>query len=79
LRTPFGNVINVLGRLFCTTNHVKVIGKRKPFKTNNSSVVLYGLLIFNAPTWKEKDVMNALGKSYTAIHVIHNCAEYNLV
>jgi len=29
---------------------VKVIGKRKPFKTNNSSGVLYGLDISNAPT-----------------------------
>jgi len=31
---------------------MKMIGKskRKPFKTNNSSEVLYGLHIFNAPT-----------------------------
>jgi len=29
---------------------MKVIGKRKPFKTNNSSAVLYGLHIFKAPT-----------------------------
>jgi len=28
----------------------KVIGKRKPFKTNNSKEVLYGLHISNAPT-----------------------------
>jgi len=28
--------------------------------------------------WEGKDVMNALGESCTAIHVIHNCAEYNL-
>jgi len=28
---------------------MKVIGKRKPFKTSNSSEVLYGLHIFNAP------------------------------
>jgi len=28
---------------------MKVIGKRKPFKTNNSSEVLYGLHISNAP------------------------------
>jgi len=29
---------------------MKVIGKRKPFKTNNSSEVLYGLHISNSPT-----------------------------
>jgi len=29
---------------------MKVIGKRKPLKTNNSSEVLYGLHISNAPT-----------------------------
>jgi len=29
---------------------MKVIGKRKPFKTNNSSGVLCGLPISNAPT-----------------------------
>jgi len=29
---------------------MKVIGKSKPFKTNNSSEVLYGLHISNAPT-----------------------------
>jgi len=28
--------------------------------------------------WEGKDVMNALGESCTAIHIIHNCAEYNL-
>jgi len=28
---------------------IKVIGKRKPFKTNNSSEVLFGLHISNAP------------------------------
>jgi len=42
-------VINVLGKLFCTTNHESV-GKRKPFKINNSSEVLYGWHISNAPT-----------------------------
>jgi len=58
---------------------VKVIGKRKPFMTNNSSEVLYGLHIFNVPIlWKGNDVMNTLGESCTAIHVIHNCSEYNL-
>jgi len=50
LRTPFGNIINVLGKLFCTTI-VKVIGKRKPFKPmHNSSEVLYGLHISNDHT-----------------------------
>jgi len=29
---------------------MKVIGKKKPSKTNNSSGVLYGLHISNAPT-----------------------------
>jgi len=28
--------------------------------------------------WEGKDVMNTLGKICLAIHVIHNCAEYNL-
>jgi len=28
--------------------------------------------------WEGNDMMNTLGESYTAIHVIHNCAEYNL-
>jgi len=41
---------------------MKVIDKRKPFKINNSSGVLYGLHISNAPTTGEgRDVMNALG------------------
>jgi len=42
---------------------MKVIGKRKPFKTNNSSEVLYGLHISNAPTMGGEDVMNALRES----------------
>jgi len=56
---------------------MKVIGKRKPFKTNNSSGVLYGLHISNAPTMGEgRDVMNTLSESNcTAIDVFHNCAE----
>jgi len=33
---------------------MKVIGKRKPFNTNNSSEVLYGLHISNAPTIEEE-------------------------
>jgi len=62
---------------------MKVIGKRKPFKTNNSSEVLYGLHISNGPYTMGEErctVMNALGESCTAIHIIHNfyCAEYNL-
>jgi len=32
---------------------MNVIGKRKPFKTNNLSGVLYGLHISNAPTTGE--------------------------
>jgi len=56
---------------------MKVIGKRKPFKINNSSEVLC-LRISNAPTMGGKDVMNALVESCTAIHVIYNCAEYNI-
>jgi len=52
---------------------MKAISKRKPFKTNNSSGVLYGLHISNAPTMggsrRGRDV-NALGKSNcTAIDV----------
>jgi len=39
LRALFGNVINVLGKLFAQPI-MKVIGKRKPFKTNNSSEIL---------------------------------------
>jgi len=31
---------------------MKVIGKRKPFKTNNSSEFLYGLHISNVPTMR---------------------------
>jgi len=49
LRTPFGNVINVLENCFAQPI-MKVIGKRKPFKTNNSSEILYGLHISNALT-----------------------------
>jgi len=33
---------------------MKVIGKRKLFKTNNSSGVLYGWHISNAPTTEER-------------------------
>jgi len=40
--------------------------------------ILYGLDIPNAPTMEGKGVMNAVEESCTAIHVIHNCAEYNL-
>jgi len=40
---------------------MKVIGKRKPFKTNNLSEVLYGLHISKYPTMEGEDVMNALG------------------
>jgi len=54
---------------------MKVIGKRKPFKTNNSSELLYGLPLL----WVEIVVMNVLGESCTAFHVINNCVEYNLV
>jgi len=36
LRTPFGNFINVLGKLFAQPT-MKVKGKRKHFKTSNSS------------------------------------------
>jgi len=56
---------------------MKVIGKRKLFKTNNSSGVLYGLHIPNALLWgKGRDVINALGESNCiAIDVIHNFAE----
>jgi len=50
---------------------MKVIGKRKPFKTNNSSEALYGLHILMPLLWEGKDVMNTLSESYTAIHVIH--------
>jgi len=28
--------------------------------------------------WEGKDVMNALEESCTVVHIIHNCAEYNL-
>jgi len=41
----------------------KVIGKRKPFKTNNSSGALYGLHISNECPYyggRERDVMNLL-------------------
>jgi len=56
---------------------MKVIDKRKPFKTNNSSEFLYSLHIYNDPTWG-RDVMNALEEgNCTAIDVIHNCAEQN--
>jgi len=55
---------------------MKVIGMRKPLITNNSTGVLYGLHISNAPTTGERDVKNALWESNrTAIDVIHNCAE----
>jgi len=43
---------------------MKVIGKRKPLKTNYSSGVLYGLHISNDPATEEgRDIMNALGES----------------
>jgi len=51
---------------------MKVIGKRKPFKRNISSEVLYGLHISNAPTMGGKNVMNALGE------VAQQFMEYNL-
>jgi len=56
---------------------MKVIDKRKPFKTNNSGGVQYGLHISNAPsTGGGRDVVNAFGEgNCTAIVVIHNCAE----
>jgi len=40
LRLPFDNVINVLENYFAHPI-MKVIGKRKPFKTNNSSEVVW--------------------------------------
>jgi len=47
---------------------MRVISKRKPFKTNNTSGVLHGLHISNAPTMGGGDVMNTLGESnYTEI------------
>jgi len=56
---------------------MKVIGKRKPLKTNYSSGVLYSLHISNDLNGgRGIDVMNALGESNrTAIDVIHNCTE----
>jgi len=41
---------------------MKVIGKRKPFKTNNSrrSCMVYSFLM--SLLWERKDVMNALGQ-----------------
>jgi len=57
---------------------MKVIDKRNSFKTNNSSEFLYGLHISNDPTMRGEDVMNILEEICTAIHVIHNRAEYNL-
>jgi len=57
---------------------MKAIGKRKSFKTNNSSEVLYGLHISNALTMGGERCHECLEESCTAIHVIHNCAEYNL-
>jgi len=57
---------------------MKVIRKRKPFKTNNSSGVLYGLHISNALTTgrERRDVMNALNESNcTEIDVIYNCVK----
>jgi len=57
---------------------IKVIGKRKPFKTNNLSEVLYSLHISNALTMGGERLMNALEASCTTIHAIHNCSEYNL-
>jgi len=58
---------------------MKVIGKRKHFKTNNSSEVLYGLQFLMPLLWEGENVMTTLGEGCTAIHVIRNCAEYNLV
>jgi len=57
---------------------MKVIEKRKPFKTNNSSEVLYGLHISNAPSTGREKCDERFRKSCTAIHAIHNCAKYNL-
>jgi len=45
------------------------------FKTNNSSEVLYGLYISNAPTVGGERCDEHFGESYTVIHVIHECAE----
>jgi len=45
---------------------MKVIGKRMPFKTNNSSEVLYGLHISNAPTMeRERRNERFAGKLHT--------------
>jgi len=46
LRTPFGNVINVLGKLFCTTNH-ESDSLLRPTIQLRSCIVLH---ISNAPT-----------------------------
>jgi len=55
---------------------MKMIGKRKPFKTNNSSGILYSFHISNAPATEERDVINALGKSNcTEIDTNYTCAE----
>jgi len=70
-----GNVINVLGKLFCTTNHesdrYKEAFQDQQFK--------WGPVWFiHVPTMGGENVINALRESCTAIHVIQNCAEYNL-
>jgi len=52
---------------------MKVIGKRKTFKTNNSIGVLYGVHISNAPTTGE--CHECFGDSVcSVIDAIHNCA-----
>jgi len=57
---------------------MKVIGKRKPFKSNNSNEVLHGLHISNAHTMGRERCDERFGKSCIAIHVIHNCAESSI-
>jgi len=42
---------------------MKVIGKRKPFKTNNSSEVLYGLHISNVSTMGGKGCGEHFGRN----------------
>jgi len=62
LRPPFGNAINVLGKLFCTTNHKSDSKEAFKDKKFNWSLVC-GLHISNASIMGEGgDVMNALGK-----------------
>jgi len=47
---------------------MKVIGKRKLFKTNNSSEVMYGLHISNAPTMGGKRWDERFREKFTKLH-----------